>query len=159
VDGRNRATVFLRVNFIEELQADGIAVYGNTQIFIDENVVFRTGTCGVKIDLRQETGEVPGQMWRNYIVHTGQDPTYDDGQYCAQCPLALHNVPEGFELDDNTYYDNRRVSECDVPKDKVREWFWRKRRSYLRKYRNTKIGVDGRHSFWDSSFLHRYSRF
>jgi hypothetical protein len=59
----------------------------------------------------------------------------------------------------NTFYDNRRVSDETFSVDVTREWFWRERRSYIRKYRNTPLGVDGRHSFWSGSFLQRYTRF
>jgi hypothetical protein len=159
------ADVEMRVNFIENMRAWGIALWsagkGRPTAVIEENLVYDCGACGISI-----TREAPlepteaGRLVGNYVVHTGQNPKYDeDDYYCYQCALALHAVPEGFVIDDNTFYDNRRVSGETFSQDRTREYFWRMRRGYVRKYRNTPIGVDGRHSFWSSSFLQRYTRF
>jgi len=159
------AHVEMRVNFIENMRAWGIAVWsagkGRPQAIIEENLVYDCGACGISVtrEAPLESGE-DGRLARNYVVHTGQNPKYDDDDdYCYQCALALHDVPEGFEIHDNTFHDNRRVSEETFSKDATREWFWRERRWYVRKYRNTPLGVDGRHSFWSGSFLQRYTRF
>jgi hypothetical protein len=43
-------------------------------------------------------------------------------------------------------------------RDVPREIFWRARRPWTRTYRNTPVGVDGRHKFYESAFLTRYGR-
>jgi len=159
------ADVEMRVNFIENMRAWGIAYWsageGSPQAIIEENLVYDCGACGISVTREAPLGpDERGRLVRNFVVHTGQNPKYDeDDYYCYQCALALHAVPEGFEMDDNTFYDNRRVSEETFSHDVTREWFWRSRRWYVRKYRNTRLGVDGRHSFWSGSFLQRYTRF
>ncbi|MDH3197808.1 MAG: right-handed parallel beta-helix repeat-containing protein [Candidatus Krumholzibacteria bacterium] len=159
------ADVEMRVNFIERMRAWGIAYWdagrGSPRAVIDENVVYDCGACGISVTRAKPfaADETPGRLTRNIVVHTAQNPDYDDPEaYCHQCALALHAVPEGFYIAHNLYYDNRRANEDLFQGDTAREMFWRKRRAFVRKYRNTPIGVGGRLNFHDSFFLQRYTR-
>jgi len=159
------ADVEMRANFIERMRTWGIAYWdagkGAPRAVIEDNVVYDCGACGVSVTREKPFAgdETPGRLAGNIVVHTAQDSAYDDPDlYCYQCALALHAVPEGFVIADNVYYDNRRADDTLFHGDMTREGFWRERRGYVRKYRNTAIGVGGRMSFHDSFFLQRYTR-
>jgi hypothetical protein len=64
------------------------------------------------------------------------------------------SVGTAFETRNNTCFDNKD----DSTKGTSREMFWRARRPWTRTYRNTPVGVDGRHKFYESAFLTRYGR-
>lgn len=56
----------------------------------------------------------------------------------------------------NTLYNN--ATKDDRSGTGTREMFWRARRSWTRTYRNTPVGVDGRHKFHESEYLQKYGR-
>jgi hypothetical protein len=106
-------------NVIEEILAWGIAYWaageGRPVARIADNAVFDTGACGIVIDRSTESGpEEPAPGWcrDNLLVHTGQNPRYDDPDYyCRQCPLDLQAVPTGFLVAGNLGHDNRRAGD------------------------------------------------
>ncbi len=159
------ADVIARGNIVEEMLTWGIAVWdadrGKPRAVLERNVVYDCGACGVAITRQAsyDPGEAPGRFSGNIVVHTGQNPKYDSPDaYCYQCALALHAVPEGFTIRGNTFFDNRTVADSLFDGDTTREMFWRGRRGWVRTFRNTDVGVDGRHRFYESAFLSRYSR-
>ena len=84
---------------------------------ITDNIVFRTGACGVIVD-RAEPGPDPGSLSGNVLVRTGQDPRYDSGEpYCAQRPIARHAAPEELRITGNLVYDVRQPG--DAPRGPV----------------------------------------
>ena len=159
------ADVEARANIVEEMRTWGISLWdadrGRPKAVIEENVVYDCGACGISVTRAAPygSGETPGRVARNIVVHTGQNPKYDaPDYYCYQCALALHAVPEGFVIRGNAFYDNREAADSLFEQDLPREMFWRKRRGWTRTYRNTEVGVDGRHRFHESAFLTRYGR-
>jgi hypothetical protein len=111
------AHAVVQQNIIEEMLTWGIAWWdagkGKPWIYIESNVVYDCGACGVSLTREEPFAddESPGGMTGNVIVKTGQNPKYDaDDYYCFQCALALHAVPEHFAITDNLFYDNRRGS-------------------------------------------------
>ncbi|KPL06118.1 hypothetical protein AMJ86_09835 [bacterium SM23_57] len=114
----------LRHNIIEDLLTWGIALWdagkGEPVGYIENNIIYNTGACGVSIT-RSAPGDFPGRFADNVIVHTAQDERYDDPEYyCYQCALAEHAVPENFVIDNNVFYDNRRATD-DLPDYDVSE--------------------------------------
>jgi hypothetical protein len=153
------AHAVVQENIVEEMLTWGIAYWdagkGKPWTFIENNVVYDCGACGVSITREAPfaEGERPGGMTGNIVVKTGQNPKYDDADYyCLQCALALHAVPEHFAIENNLFFDNRRASsdlfDQDVSeeeffksKDKLlgdilaskQDWFWKNSR-FLEKY-------------------------
>ncbi len=81
---------------------------------IEGNVIYNTGACGASITCGNTPADA-GHFTDNVVVLTGQNPKYDDPDYyCFQCALALHAVPERFEIEGNLFYNNRRANE-DLP--------------------------------------------
>jgi hypothetical protein len=159
------ADVEARANIVEEMRTWGMSLWdadrGRPRAIFEENVVFDCGACGISVTRAAPYGpeETPGRIARNIVVQTGQDPRYDaPDRYCYQCALALHAVPEGFVIRGNAFFDNREAADSLFEEDLPREMFWRKRRGWTRTYRNTEVGVDGRHHFHESAFLARYGR-
>jgi parallel beta-helix repeat protein len=159
------ADVIARGNIVEEMLTWGIAIWdadrGRPRAVLERNVVYDCGACGISVtrSAPYEPGEEPGRLTRNLVVHTGQNPKYDaPDYYCYQCALALHAVPEGFSIRGNTFYDNRTAADSLFNADANREMFWRGRRSWVRTFRNTAVGVDGRLHFHESAYLTRYPR-
>jgi Right handed beta helix region len=159
------ADVTARGNIVEDMLTWGIAVWdagrGKPRAVLERNVVYDCGACGVAITRQAPyaPGETPGRFVGNIVVHTGQNPKYDSPDaYCDQCALALHAVPEGFAIRGNTFFDNRTAADSLFNADTTREMFWRGRRGWVRTFRNTEVGVDGRHRFYESAFLSRYAR-
>lgn len=159
------ADVVARGNIVEEMRTWGINVWdagtGRPRADVERNVVYDCGACGVAITRKApyEKDEPRGRLVDNIVVHTGQNPKYDDaGYYCYQCALALHAVPEGFSIRGNVFHDNREASDDLFEQDATREMFWRERRGWTRTFRNTGVGVDGRVKFHQSAFLTEYPR-
>jgi hypothetical protein len=104
-------------NVIEEVLTWGIAYWaagdGRPVARITGNAIFDTGACGIVIDRATTPGAdepPPGWCRDNLLVHTGQNPKYDDPDYyCRQCPLDLQAVPAGFAVLGNFGHDNRRA--------------------------------------------------
>jgi parallel beta-helix repeat protein len=152
-------------NVVEQMGTWGINVWdagrGRPRISMERNVVYDCGACGIAITRHAAYApdETPGRLVANIIVHTGQNPAYDrPDSYCRQCALALDAVPDGFSVRGNVFYDNRESSEDLFDEDTTQEMFWRGRRSWVRTFRNTGVGVDGRVKFHESAFLTQYPR-
>jgi hypothetical protein len=112
-------------NVVEDILTWGIALWdagkGRPVGRIEGNVIYNTGACGASITCGNTPGDA-GHFTGNTLVLTGQNPKYDDSDYyCYQCALALHAVPDGFRIENNIFYDNRRASEdlpnLDIPED------------------------------------------
>ncbi|MFQ5599972.1 MAG: right-handed parallel beta-helix repeat-containing protein [Candidatus Krumholzibacteriia bacterium] len=122
-------------NVVEEVLTWGIAYWdagrGRPVARIERNVVFDTGACGISIT-RQAGGEPsPGACRDNLVFRTGQDPKYDDPEYyCIQTAVAIQSRPEGFAIERNVLFGNRRAPETlpdhDLPPDefarRARPW-------------------------------------
>lgn len=113
-----RATV--RHNIVEDIRTWGIAYWaagdGRPVAVIEENVVYRTGACGVMLDRASPLDGDPGHLRGNLLVRTNQDPGYDSGQpYCVQRPIARHAVPEGFGVGGNVVHGARQPG--DAPRE------------------------------------------
>jgi hypothetical protein len=152
-------------NIVEEMRTWGINVWdadtGRPHASFERNVVYDCGACGIAVTRHAAyaAGETPGRLTANIVVHTGQNPKYDaPDDYCRQCALALEAVPDGFSIRGNVFYDNREASEDLFDQDTTQEMFWRERRGWVRTFRNTGVGVDGRVKFHESAFLTRYPR-
>lgn len=101
-------------NIVEDILTWGIAYWdagkGTPVGFIDNNIIYKTGACGASIT-RERQGGNPGRFTGNIVVETAQNERYDaPDYYCYQCALALHAVPEGFVIEKNIFYDNRRAT-------------------------------------------------
>jgi len=99
------AKVIARNNIVEDMLTWGIAYWdaetGAPVGFIEDNIIY----C----------------MLGNVIVKTGQNPKYDSPDYyCDQCALSVSARPDGFEIADNLFFDNRRATE-DLPDHDVTE--------------------------------------
>lgn len=147
-------------NIVEEMLAWGIAYWdagkGEPYAFIEDNVVFDCGACGVSITRETpfETDESPGGFAGNIVAKTGQNPKYDDPDYyCYQCALALQAVPERFAIRDNLYFGNRRASDDLPDHDVSEEDFLAKKSSHLER-----ILASAPDWFWEQSrFLQTYA--
>jgi hypothetical protein len=113
------AQAVVRHNIIEDVITWGVAYWdagrGKPVAAIRENVIYRTGACGIA--LTREAGGLPaaGECTGNLIVRTGQNPKYDDPEYyCPQCPLAVSALPEDFLIADNLLCSNRRMPADDL---------------------------------------------
>ena len=159
------ADVVARGNIVEEMLTWGIAIWdadrGKPRAVVERNVVYDCGACGISVTRHAPFGEgkETGRLTGNIVVHTGQNPKYDDpGYYGYQCALSLHAVPAGFSIRGNTFYDNRTAADSLFNGDTTREMFWRGRRGWVRTYRNNEVGIGGRHRFHESAFLTKYPR-
>lgn len=112
-------------NIIEDIITWGIAFWdadkGRPIGRIERNVVYKTGACGASIT-RSQQGDTTGWFVGNIIVETAQNPKYDSPEYyCFQCALALQAVPEGFRIERNLFFNNRRATtdlpDYDVPRE------------------------------------------
>jgi hypothetical protein len=104
-------------NVVEEILTWGIAYWdagkGKPVARIRKNLIYDTGACGITITRSADGAPSPGNCIGNIIVRTGLDPKYDDPTtYCGQCPISVEALPEGFIVEKNIFYHNRRV-ECD----------------------------------------------
>ncbi|MEJ2722481.1 MAG: right-handed parallel beta-helix repeat-containing protein [bacterium] len=119
----------VRGNVIEDIITWGIALWdadkGTPLGVFEDNVIYKTGACGASITCSTPTEpDLGGRFIRNVLVNTAQDPKYDDPEYyCFQTSLALHAVPEGFEISGNMFYDNRRATDDLADYDMERESF------------------------------------
>ena len=145
------ADVVVHANIVEEVKGCGIAVRGGNsgrpRVAVEENAVYSCGGPGISIQRRTPyaASEPRGKLVRNIVVHV------EPGR-----ALDLAAVPDGFAVTGNVFYDNRDAG--DSSGNLSREMFSRKRLSWTRTYRNTAVGVDGRHRFYESAFLTRYGR-
>jgi len=134
-------------NVIENVAQDGILAMTPAlgRVVIQENAIFGCGGSGISI--RADGDQV---VARNLVVETG-----------TQCPrrsaISVDGIRAAAAVRRNTLYDNV-VTDPTLDRDVPREIFWRARRPWTRTYRNTPVGVDGRHKFYESAFLTRYGR-
>jgi len=142
-----KASVDCTANIIEDI--DGIGIDGTDgglgRITIRENAIYRCGSPGIAI-----WADGDQQATRNLIVSTGRSKPREGAV------LALGSHADA-AIRKNTLYDNT-VTNPGLDRDVSREAFWRARRPWTRTYRNTAVGVDGRHRFYESAFLTRYGR-
>ena len=154
------AHAVVQENVVEEMLTWGIAYWdagrGRPWAFVENNVIYDCGACGgfITREAPFEEGESPGGFSGNIIVKTGQNPKYDDpDDYCFQCALAKHAVPPLFVIDNNLYYDNRRVSDDLSEKDVTEAEFLEKKKKRLEEVLNSAPDW-----FWmHSSFLRIYA--
>jgi parallel beta-helix repeat protein len=130
------ARVTARNNIVEDVLAWGIAYWdageGAPIGFIEDNVVYSTGACGISIS-RSKPGPAPGHLIGNVIVKTAQNPKYDaPDYYCHQCALSISAKPDNFPLADNLFFDNREATE-DLPDYDIAESEFAKYAEALRK--------------------------
>lgn len=154
------AHAVVQQNIVEEMLAWGIAVWdadrGSPWAFIEDNVVYDCGACGVSITRSAPFApeESPGGFTGNVVVKTGQDPRYDSPDYyCYQCALALHAVPDRFAIADNLFFDNRRASDDLFDADVTEKEFRRKKGEFLDRVLVSREDW----VFQNSSFLERYA--
>ncbi len=105
-------------NIIEDMATWGIALWdtgkGAPKAYISNNIIYNVGACGISITKSDEETE-SGNMVGNIIVKSGKNEKYDSPDYyCYQTSLAMHEVPQNFEIKDNLFYDNRRATK-DLP--------------------------------------------
>jgi hypothetical protein len=151
------ANAVVRFNVIEQVAYWGIACQSRKsrlRATIESNVVYQCVGSGIVIDVQPpaKSNKTLGRVSKNIVVRTGYYK-----HLTASGAIARLHVPGEFVFRDNTCYDNAPSTDAfnhDVP----REIFWRARRPWTRTYRNTPIGVDGRHKFYESEFLGRYGR-
>ncbi len=122
-------------NVVEEILTWGIAFWdagrGAPFVRMERNLVYDTGACGISISSRAEGNMPYGWCRENVVVLTGSDPKYDDPEaYCAQCPIAVEARPEGFVIEGNVLYQNRRAG-CGDPLDDLSEEEFQGRASAL----------------------------
>jgi hypothetical protein len=125
-------------NVIEEMLTWGIAYWdaevGKPVARIRRNLIYDTGACGVTITRRAGGAPAPGDCLENIIARTGVDPKYDDPlKYCGQCPISADYVPEGFVVENNIFFYNRRVECGSSFNDLLREEFDRQAPPLLEK--------------------------
>ncbi|MBR9991035.1 MAG: right-handed parallel beta-helix repeat-containing protein, partial [Gemmatimonadetes bacterium] len=106
----------VRENIVEDILTWGIALWGPSgatpSARIERNVVYRTGACGIMLDLPQNA-DAPGNLIDNVVIRTGQNERYDSGEpYCWQRPVARASVPPGFMERGTLLFDNRQPREA-----------------------------------------------
>ena len=116
------ARVTARNNVIEKMLTWGLALWdadaGAPAGFIEDNVIYQTGACGMTIT-RSRPGPDPGRLTGNVIVETAQNPRYDDPDlYCHQCALSIFSRPDNFIIENNLFFRNRTATP-DLPNDDV----------------------------------------
>lgn len=143
-------------NIIEDMATWGIALWdagkGAPRAYIRNNIIYNVGACGISITKSDEEAE-SGNMVGNIIVKSGQNEKYDSPDYyCYQTSLAMHEVPQNFEIKDNLFYNNRRASD-DLPDYDIPE------KQFLKKLMKKKSILYSnpffiRSDFYKSYFLH-----
>jgi hypothetical protein len=109
------ARAIIEENLVEEMLTWGIAVWdagrGRPRAVIRRNLIFDTGACGISITRTLAGEPAPGDCAENLLARTGGNERYDAPEhYCAQCPIAVHALPAGFELGENWLWGNRRAT-------------------------------------------------
>jgi hypothetical protein len=137
----------LRVNVIEDVHGNAVSstTWGVGRVMIDRNVIYRCGGPGIA--MRADGDQ---KATNNIIVETGQvNP--------RESAIQVWGARSDAAIRKNTLFDNT-VADDSLDRDVPREIFWRARRKWTRTYRNTPVGIDGRHRFHESAFLTRYGR-
>ena len=104
-------------NVVEDILTWGLAFWdggtGKPVAYFENNIVYRTGACGISIARDRASDPAagdpaPGACRGNVVVLTGQNPKYDDGEtYCQQRPIAIASAPPGFDIGINALHGNR----------------------------------------------------
>ena len=133
-----------RANIIEVTYA-AISAASEEALYvqIEKNVIYQSGSgmyCG-PVTTTDTQGVFTGRVSSNIVVETER-------------PVVAANPLARVKLRNNTFFE----SKVDTTKDVAREAFWRARRPWTRTYRNTPVGVDGRHKFHESEYLQKYGR-
>lgn len=140
------SSLVCRMNIIENISRDGITALTDTRrLRIEDNIIFRCGGAGLVV--QADGDQIAG---RNIIVETGKVSPRPSAIY-------VYGSHADAAVRKNTLYSNT-VTDAALDRDVSREAFWRARRPWTRTYRNTAVGVDGRHKFYESAFLTRYGR-
>ena len=145
------ASLSLKNNIIEDVYYYGVStgitdpLHKIGRVRIEQNVIYDCGTAAIAVHADGDQ-----KATRNIIVATGRMKPQASAimAYGANAEAAIKK---------NTLYDNT-VTDPELDRDVSREAFWRARRPWTRTYRNTAVGVDGRHKFYESAFLTRYGR-
>ena len=124
---RDNADGIVKDNVIEDMSTWGIAFWQTGEqapvALIQHNVIFRTGACGAMIGVTDFEDGI-GLFNDNLVVMTGQDERLDAADlFCYQTAIALHAVPDGFEMSGNTRYANRRGADAGPDHDVEGEVF------------------------------------
>ena len=153
------AHVVVQENIIEEMLAWGIAYWdagkGKPWVFIENNVIYDCGACGVAITREApfEEDQAPGGFTGNIVALTGQNPRYDpDDYYCFQCALALHAVPQRFAIEENLFFDNRRAADDLFDEDVTEAEFLESKNEFLERI----MSSNNEWFYQNSRFLKKY---
>jgi hypothetical protein len=157
------SSLILKENIIEDVYYAGISMAGAYftspwpdknipdpggklgRVRIEKNVIYSCGNAGIAVRANGDQTAI-----RNIIVATG-------GIKAPPSAIIAYGADAEAAVRKNTLYDNT-VTDPKLDRDVSREAFWRARRPWTRTYRNTPVGVDGRHKFYESAFLTRYGR-
>jgi hypothetical protein len=153
------AHAVVRENIVEEMLTWGIAYWdagkGKPWVFIENNVIYDCGACGVAITREApfEDDQAPGGFTGNIVALTGQNPKYDpDDYYCFQCALALHAVPQRFAIEDNLFFDNRRAADDLFDEDVTEAEFIESKDEFLERI----MSSNNKWFYQNSQFLKKY---
>lgn len=137
----------LRANVIEDVRGNAVSstTWGLGRVMIDRNVIYRCGGPGIA--MRADGDQ---KATNNIIVETGKVNPMESA-------IQVWGARSDAAIRKNTLFDNT-VADDSLDRDVPREIFWRARRKWTRTYRNTPVGIDGRHRFHESAFLTRYGR-
>jgi len=116
------AQVTVEDNVVEQVATWGLTLWdagrGRPSGTFTQNVVYRSGACGVSVIRAKNDPPAPGRFVENVLVQTGQDPRYDSGEpYCFQEPIARHAAPDAFIIADNVQFSNRVPGNQPAPGD------------------------------------------
>lgn len=141
------ASLACRKNIIENMGRDGVAAVeeGLGRLRIEKSVFYQCGGAGIAV-----RADGDQRASGNLVVATG-------GVQPRQSAVYVVGARADAAVRKNTLYDNTVLDES-LDRDVPREIFWRVRRPWTRTYRNTPVGVNGRHHFYESAFLTRYGR-
>ncbi len=153
------AHVVVQENIVEEMLTWGIAFWdagkGKPWVFIENNVIYDCGACGVAITREApfEEDQAPGGFTGNIVVLTGQNPKYDaDDYYCFQCALAPHAVPQRFAIEENLFFDNRRAADGLFDEDVTEAEFLASKEEFLERI----MSSNNEWFYQNSRFLKKY---
>jgi hypothetical protein len=117
-----KANVKADMNLLEDIVTWGIAVWDadtcRPVAKIENNVIYKTGACGISITRYLEGGD-PGYCRHNIMSETARDHRFDSpDKYCFQCALAVQGKPDKFDISDNLFYRNTWIAPCFTDYDK-----------------------------------------
>ncbi len=109
------AQVVAEENVIEEILTWGMTLWdadkGRPHGTFRNNVIYRTGACGIAVWRGDSVPPEPGEIVGNALVETGANPRYDTGNvYCSQRALALDRLPVAMRVAENLRFANREAA-------------------------------------------------